>query len=102
MKNKSTLTGLVLAAFTGLFALSACATPVTAQQTSAPPHTISVNGSGIAYGKPDIAARLLESGRATLAAPVAAAMERGLAAIAASRLGIGRLHSAIDWLGRRV
>ena len=56
----------------------------------------------VAYGKPDLAARLLESGRATLDAPVAAAMERGLAAIASPRLGIGRLHSAIDWLGRRV
>lgn len=56
----------------------------------------------VAYGKPDIAARLLESGRATLDAQVAVAMERGLAAIASSRLGIGRLHSAIDWLGRRV
>lgn len=56
----------------------------------------------VAYGKPDIAARLLESGRATLAAPVAAAMERGLRAIASSRMGLGRLHSAIDWLGRKV
>lgn len=56
----------------------------------------------VAYGKPDMAARLLASGRATLDAPVAAAMERGLAAIASSRLGLGRLHSAIDWLGRRV
>jgi len=56
----------------------------------------------VAYGKPDIAARLLEGGRATLDAPVAAAMERGLAAIASSRPGIGRLHSVIDWLGRRV
>lgn len=56
----------------------------------------------VAYGKPDIAARLLDVGRATLDAPVAAAIERGLKAVAASRLGLGRLHSAIDWLGRRV
>ncbi|MGE0583485.1 MAG: FkbM family methyltransferase [Steroidobacteraceae bacterium] len=56
----------------------------------------------VAYGKLDIAARLLESGRAQLDAQVASAMERGLKAIASSRLGVGRLHSAIDWLGRRV
>jgi FkbM family methyltransferase len=56
----------------------------------------------VAYGKPDIAARLLDGGRATIDAKLAAAMEHGLAGIAASRLGFGRLHSAIDWLGRKV
>jgi FkbM family methyltransferase len=56
----------------------------------------------VAYGKPDIAARLLDSGRATLDPKQVAAMERGLAGIASSRLGLGRLHSAIDWLGRKV
>jgi FkbM family methyltransferase len=56
----------------------------------------------VAYGKPDIAARLLESGRTTLHTQVVAAMARELRAIASARMGLGRLHSAIDWLGRRV
>lgn len=55
MNSKSTLTGLLLVAFLGLFVLSACASPVGAQTASEQPHTISVTGSGIAYGKPDIA-----------------------------------------------
>ncbi len=55
MTHKSTLTRLLLAAFVGLFALSACATPVGGGSTSEQPHTISVTGNGVSYGKPDIA-----------------------------------------------
>ncbi len=42
----------------GLLALSACAAPAVAQgsgNNQEQPHTISVTGSGVAYGKPDIA-----------------------------------------------
>lgn len=55
MTHKSNLTRTLLAALVGLFALSACATPAGGGSTSEQPHTISVTGNGVAYGKPDIA-----------------------------------------------
>lgn len=56
----------------------------------------------VAYGKPDIAARLLDNGRGSLDAKLGSAMERELAGIASSRFGLRRLHAVIDWLGRKV
>jgi hypothetical protein len=53
MLHKSRLTSILLLAVIGLFTLAACAGPVGT--TSEQPHTISVTGNGIAYGKPDAA-----------------------------------------------
>jgi hypothetical protein len=55
MLRKTPLIGLLLLASLGLFVLSGCAVPAQAQPTSETPHTISVTGSGIAYGTPDLA-----------------------------------------------
>ncbi len=55
MFRKTLLIGLLLLATLGLFVLSGCAVPAQAQPTSETPHTISVTGSGIAYGAPDLA-----------------------------------------------
>jgi hypothetical protein len=54
MFNKIRLTSLVSLAAIGLLTLSACASPAVGGGAEQP-HTISVNGSGSAYGKPDIA-----------------------------------------------
>jgi hypothetical protein len=45
---------IAVVAALGLVTLSACATPV-ASPAAEQPHTISVSGNGISYGKPDIA-----------------------------------------------
>ena len=57
MNRTFKLISIVMSAGLGLAMLSACATPpAQAQATpSQTPHTISVTGSGIAYGAPDIA-----------------------------------------------
>mgnify|MGYP003396537512 CR=1 FL=1 len=86
---------IALAALAALIAL-----PVTAQDY--PVKTVHILIPASPGGASDIAARLLESGRATLDTQVATAMARELRAIASARMGLGRLHSAIDWLGRKV
>lgn len=54
MFNKIRLTSLLGLVAIGLLTLSACAGP-TASSAAEQPRTISVNGNGVAYGKPDIA-----------------------------------------------
>jgi hypothetical protein len=48
------LKAILLAALAGLLTLSACAAP-TVGNSQEQPHTISVSGTGTAYGKPDLA-----------------------------------------------
>jgi len=55
MTPKFKFTSILLAALIGLLTLSACATPAAGGGAVEQPHTISVTGSGVAYGKPDIA-----------------------------------------------
>ena len=55
MTPKFKFTSILLAALIGLLTLSACATPAAGGGAVEQPHTISVTGNGIAYGKPDIA-----------------------------------------------
>ncbi len=55
MTPKSKFTSILFAALIGLLTLSACATPAAGGGAVEQPHTISVTGNGIAYGKPDIA-----------------------------------------------
>lgn len=55
MIPKSKLTSTLLAALIGLLTLSACAAPAPGGGAVDQPHLISVNGNGVAYGKPDIA-----------------------------------------------
>ena len=55
MTPKFKFTSILLAALIGLLTLSACATPAAGGGAAEQPHTISVTGNGIAYGKPDIA-----------------------------------------------
>ncbi len=58
MNRTLRLVSVLAVGLVGLLALSACAAPAVAQNsgsTQAQPHTISVTGSGVAYGKPDIA-----------------------------------------------
>ena len=55
MTPKFKFTSILLAALIGLLTLSACATPAAGGGSVEQPHTISVTGNGIAYGKPDIA-----------------------------------------------
>jgi uncharacterized protein len=58
MNRTLRLVSVLAVGLVGLLALSACAAPAGAQNTGTnqeQPHTISVTGSGVAYGKPDIA-----------------------------------------------
>lgn len=54
MNRSIKLTTVLVAALVGLLALSACAAPATGTSPEQP-HTITVNGNGVAYGKPDVA-----------------------------------------------
>jgi len=84
----------VLSALAGLALLAGCAAPVAqAQQATTPtPHTITVTGSGVAYGAPDIAvaqigvqsrspepAAALDDANAKMTAIMAALKELGIA-----------------------
>ncbi len=56
MNRSIKLTTVIMVALLGLLTLSACGAPAAASGTSQEqPHTISVTGNGVAYGKPDIA-----------------------------------------------
>lgn len=55
MNRKMTFASVSLVALLGLLTFSGCATPSTASNGEPQPHTITVNGNGIAYGTPDIA-----------------------------------------------
>lgn len=55
----------------------------------------------VAYGKPDLAARLFGEARDTLDAAVAGRVESALRSLGSVRFGIGRLHAALDWLARK-
>ena len=56
MNRSIKLTTIILVGLLGLLTLSACATPTAAATNGQEqPHTISVTGNGVAYGKPDIA-----------------------------------------------
>lgn len=56
----------------------------------------------VAYGKPDIAARLLDLGSDKIAPPVRDGLGKALRSLGGSRLGLRHIHAAIDWLGRKV
>lgn len=56
----------------------------------------------IAYGKPDLAARLFADGRDTLPGDVAARVESALRAFGRSRGGVRLLHTVVDWLSRKL
>ena len=55
----------------------------------------------IAYGKPDMAARLFGERRDTLDPALAARVELALKALGSSRLGLAHLHAGVDWLTRK-
>ena len=60
MKTPFKTVSVLMLAAASMLVLSACAAPALAQTTTPPaptdqPHTISVTGSGTAYGAPDIA-----------------------------------------------
>ncbi len=55
MNRSIKLTTALMAALVGVLTLSACAAPA-AGTTPEQPHTVTVNGNGVAYGKPDVAA----------------------------------------------
>lgn len=55
MFRRISLTPIVLLAVAGSLTLSACSGAAAAAPAAEQPHTISVNGAGVAYGKPDIA-----------------------------------------------
>lgn len=55
MTPRIKLTSVLLIALLGVLALSACAGPTTVNTSPEQSHTIAVTGSGVAYGKPDIA-----------------------------------------------
>lgn len=56
----------------------------------------------IAYGKPDMAARLFDQGGETLVPARRDRMKKALGSLAGSRFGLRHLHAVVDWLGRKV
>ncbi len=93
MNRTLKFTSVIMSSLLGLAALAACAAPAPAQPAaSASPHTISVTGSGIAYGTPDLAsaqigiqsrnadpAAALDDANTKMTAILAALKEMGLA-----------------------
>ena len=77
----------------GLLALSACAAPAVAQgggNNQEQPHTISVTGNGVAYGKPDIAtAQIGVQSRSTDPAQAVDDVTAKMSAILAALKGLG-------------
>ncbi len=55
MKHKMKIATVGLIALAAVLALSACSTLAPAATVTEQPHTINVTGSGVAYGRPDIA-----------------------------------------------
>ncbi|MCR4405583.1 MAG: SIMPL domain-containing protein [Anaerolineae bacterium] len=55
MNRKMIFVSVSLVALLGALALAGCAIPSTANNEEPQPHTITVNGNGVAYGTPDIA-----------------------------------------------
>ena len=56
----------------------------------------------VAYGKPDLAARLLDRGADTLEPGLRDKLKSALATLGRPALGLRHLHAAVDWFGRKV
>jgi FkbM family methyltransferase len=56
----------------------------------------------VAYGKPDMAARLFDRGADLLAPEVRDRMGAALRGLGKPAFGMRHLHAAVDWLGRKV
>lgn len=54
-----------------------------------------------AYGKPDMATRLLDDGRSLIAEDIRNAVYAALARTGGSRLGLAHVHAALDWIARK-
>jgi hypothetical protein len=56
----------------------------------------------LAYGKPDLAARLLDRGCGMLRPEQELAVGKALAPLGGARLGLRYLHTGVDWFGRQI